>query len=177
MSIRNQSVLAMRWPGAHEIAPASTSLQICVPKIVSTPSSAPALIIMREPTEHSSAGWNSKRTSPWISSVMPKRMRAAPSSMDIWQSWPHACMTPSFSDAYGAPVSSVTGRASMSLRSAIRRRGFPSASYASGAVPLMVAIIPFPGTRVYSMPIEARRQQRAFAVSVSFSDSSGCLWK
>ena len=24
----------------------------------------PALIIMREPTEHSSAGWNSRRTSP-----------------------------------------------------------------------------------------------------------------
>ena len=47
---------------------------------------------------------------------MPWRMRALPSSMAVWTSWPHACMTPALCDAKWSPVSSLMGSASMSAR-------------------------------------------------------------
>lgn len=96
-SMRNQSVLAMRGPGSHETVPASTSLQMCMANAPSTPSVTPASIAIRAPRPFSSDAWNSARTSPCSSSVMPARIRRAPRSMAMWQSWPHACMRPSSS--------------------------------------------------------------------------------
>ena len=45
--------------------------------------------------------------------------RAAPRSIATWVSWPQACIAPAFSDANSRPVSSVSGRPSMSARSRI----------------------------------------------------------
>ena len=55
-STRNQSVLAMRSPGSQETVPASTSLQICIAKAPSTPSSTPWPIMSLAPWPFSSEG-------------------------------------------------------------------------------------------------------------------------
>lgn len=44
--------------------------------------------------------------------------------MAIWQSCPHACIAPSFCEAKGTPVCSVTGSASISVRKAMMRLAF-----------------------------------------------------
>lgn len=59
----------MRGPASTDTLPAGTSLQMCVPYTPSTPSSTPASIIVLEPLPPSSAGWNTRRTSPRSSSV------------------------------------------------------------------------------------------------------------
>ena len=41
--------------------------------------------------------------------------------MAMWPSWPQACILPSWCEAYAAPVRSVTGSASMSVRTAVAR--------------------------------------------------------
>ena len=56
-------------------------------------------------------------TLPGSSAWRADSSRAAPTSIAVCRSWPHACMAPSIFEAYGTPVSSVTGRASMSPRS------------------------------------------------------------
>ena len=91
-SMRNQSVFAMRGPGSHEMVPASTSLQICMAKTPSTPLVTPASTIILPPWPFSSEGWKTMRISPWMSSVMWRRIWQAPSIMAMWQSWPQACM-------------------------------------------------------------------------------------
>ena len=127
MSMRNQSVLAMRGPGSMEILPASTSLQMCMANAPSQSRAAPAATIILPPLPFSSEGWKTMRISPWMSSVMWRRICRVPSIMAMWQSWPQACMKPSFTEAYSTSVRSVTGSASMSARRSRRRRGVPSA--------------------------------------------------
>ena len=65
----------------------------------------------------SSPGWNMNTTLPGSSAWRADSSRAAPTSIAVCRSWPHACMTPSTCEVYGTPVSSVTGSASMSPRS------------------------------------------------------------
>ena len=64
----------------------------------------------------SSAGWKISLTVPGNLSRFSQRMRATVSRFVMWMSWPQACMTPEFSEAKATPVSSGTGRASMSAR-------------------------------------------------------------
>ena len=71
------------------------------------------------------AGWNTRRTSPESSSFTSLRILAVPSSMAMWLSWPQACILPSLWEAKGRPVSSLTGRASISARSATVLPGLP----------------------------------------------------
>ena len=58
-----------------------------------------------------------KITVPGSSSCRAQSSLAAPASMAVCRSWPQACIAPGMADAYGNPVSSVTGSASMSPRS------------------------------------------------------------
>ena len=60
-------------------------------------SSTPALIMASLPqissgAVPSSSGWNMSFTQPASSASCALRMRAAPSSMAVWPSWPQACM-------------------------------------------------------------------------------------
>ena len=71
----------------------------------------------RAPAKPSSPGWNMKITVPGTSSCRAQSSLAAPASMAVCRSWPQACIAPGIADAYGSPVSSVTGSASMSPRS------------------------------------------------------------
>jgi hypothetical protein len=74
------------------------------------------------------------RASPLSSSARPVSSAAAPSSMAVWPSCPHACMTPSRSDANSTPLSSWMGSASMSARSASVRPGRPVRRWATTLV-------------------------------------------
>src|ERR1700685_3883516 len=58
-----------------------------------------------------------KITVPGSSACLAHSSRAAPASMAVCRSWPQACIAPGIREAYGRPVSSVTGSASMSPRS------------------------------------------------------------
>ena len=58
-----------------------------------------------------------KITVPGRSACRAESSFAAPASMAVCRSWPQACIAPGTADAYGSPVSSVTGSASMSPRS------------------------------------------------------------
>ncbi len=71
----------------------------------------------RAPPWPSSPGWNMKITFPGSSACRADSSRAAPTSIAVCRSWPQACIAPSIADAYGRPVRSVTGSASMSPRS------------------------------------------------------------
>ena len=83
----------------------------------STPSITPAAIMSRAPPgASSSACWKMNRTSP--SNSRPLSSRAAPSSIAVCPSCPHACIAPGRSDANSTPLSSSIGSASMSARSA-----------------------------------------------------------
>ena len=89
-------------------------------------SNSPSSIIARAPSAVSSPGWNTAIRVP----LQPSRARAikvaAPASQATCMSWPQACATgtvlPAASVAvavlaYGRPVASFTGSASMSARS------------------------------------------------------------
>ena len=71
----------------------------------------------RAPAWPSSPGWNMKITVPGRSACRAQSSRAAPASMAVCRSCPQACITPGTVEAYGSPVASVTGSASMSPRS------------------------------------------------------------
>ena len=85
----------------------------------------PAATMGAAPPTVSSAGWNSSRTLPRRRSFMPLSSFAAASWMAMWQSWPQACIQPSCSERKSQPSGSVTGRASMSARSATVGPGWP----------------------------------------------------
>ena len=68
------------------------------------------------PPRPSSAGWKMKLTVP-LKLRVSARYFAAPSSMVVWPSWPQACIRPGFWLAYGRPVASWIGSASISARS------------------------------------------------------------
>mmetsp|Transcript_16746 Transcript_16746/g.41104 ORF Transcript_16746/g.41104 Transcript_16746/m.41104 type:complete len:346 (-) Transcript_16746:304-1341(-) len=105
----------------------------------------PASSIRRAPAPPSSAGWNTSRTVPGSSASMPFSTLAAPSSMAVWPSCPHACILPGvwLRRSSGMSASSVSGSASMSARS-------PT----TGAPPLpMLATIPGDDTSSKVMPM------------------------
>ena len=58
-----------------------------------------------------------KITFPGSSASREDSSRAAPTSMAVCRSCPQACITPVTAEAYGSPVRSVIGSASMSPRS------------------------------------------------------------
>ena len=156
------------------IFPVSVSDQTWIPAIAETPSSAPSSIMAFAPglSPCSSAGWKISRTLPGISASMSLRTIAAPSSMAVCASCPHACMTPSFFDLYGTSFSSCRGSASMSARSATHVAPFPG--FRSAMTPHSVPPNPFL-TIVY--PSFSSIATTFFVVSTSFQDSSGFMWK
>jgi len=84
----------------------------------------------RAPAWPSSPGWNMKITVPGTSACRALSSFAAPASMAVCRSWPQACIAPGMAEAYGSPVSSVTGSASMSPRSSTTGPGAPPRSTA-----------------------------------------------
>ena len=100
-------------------------------------SSRPSSSMNRAPWWPSSPGWNMNSTRPASSSRRPASRRAAPTSMAVCVSWPHACIAPSTFEANSSPVSSCMGRASMSPRSRIVGPG--EAPVSSAAMPLVVS--------------------------------------
>ncbi len=74
----------------------------CRAKIRDTPVSTPAAIAsIAPPGISSSAGWKISRTATG-SSGTDANASAAPSSIAVWPSWPHACATLGTVDAYGS---------------------------------------------------------------------------
>ena len=95
--------------------------------------------------------------------------RAAPSSIVVWPSWPHACILPSLRDACATPDFSRMCSASMSARR-------PTAA---AAVPLRST----PTTPVPASPVcTSRPNERSLSATnalVAFSSNavSGCAWR
>ena len=85
------------------------------------PSSRPSSIMWRAPCQPSSPGWNMNITVPASRSRSAQSACAAPTSMATWVSWPQACIAPSMRERKSRPVSSFSGRASMSPRSSTVR--------------------------------------------------------
>ena len=88
-------------------------------------SARPSASIPLAPDAVSSAGWKSATTVPLQTFRRCASSSAAPRREVTWTSCPHACETPTVAplssvavcvDAYGTPLSSVTGKASMSAR-------------------------------------------------------------
>ena len=84
-------------------------------------SNKPSSIMCRAPCQPSSPGWNISITVPARRSREAHRALAAPASMATWVSWPQACMAPALCELKSRPVSSVSGRASISPRSSTVR--------------------------------------------------------
>ena len=55
---------------------------------------APSLIMPSAPPPHSSAGWKQRVTAPGSSARSRTSVFATPSRMEVWQSWPQACIFP-----------------------------------------------------------------------------------
>src|SRR4051812_30398311 len=131
----------------------------------STPSSTPWLIRWRAPPGMvSSAGCSTSRMRP---PSIPLRCSsviacAAPSRQATWASWPQACATPSTVLTQGSAVSSATGSASMSARSATVRSPSPSS-----------ATRPERGIGVTVQPSPARRCAHSRVVRSSSHERSG----
>ncbi len=87
---------AITGPGIAPNCPTGIPGQLCIPYTAShgNLSNRPSSTIARPPPSFSSAGWKMK----WI---VPSKLRvaaryfAAPSSIVVWPSWPHACILPS----------------------------------------------------------------------------------
>mmetsp|Transcript_28647 Transcript_28647/g.93591 ORF Transcript_28647/g.93591 Transcript_28647/m.93591 type:complete len:263 (+) Transcript_28647:436-1224(+) len=91
----------------------------CSPNAAPADPSAPSSSIRSAPAPPSSAGWKMSRTSPGSSASCALSIRAAPSSIVMCASCPHACILPEFVEWKSTSVlSSWTGNASMSARSA-----------------------------------------------------------
>jgi hypothetical protein len=135
------------------------------PKMADTPSSAPLASIAAAPAPVSSAGCSTTSTSP--SAGRSASRCAAPTAHDACTSCPQACITPGVVDAYGSPVASWMGRASMSPRTAT--------SGARGSRPRMRATSPVPATRSSDAGRStASARSSASAVRDSANASSGC---
>ena len=100
-------------------------------------SSSPSSSMKRAPCSPSSPGWNMNSTRPASSPARSASSRAAPTSIAVWVSWPQACILSSCVDENSSPVSSVSGRASMSPRNSTVGPGLPPVSRA--AMPLVVS--------------------------------------
>mmetsp|Transcript_35958 Transcript_35958/g.91910 ORF Transcript_35958/g.91910 Transcript_35958/m.91910 type:complete len:223 (+) Transcript_35958:470-1138(+) len=109
---------AMMAPARLANLPESSQGHTCMAKTASTPSMTPSCTITSAPAPPSSAGWNSSLTVPGSVASCSLRILAAPSSMAMCASCPHACMTPGFWLLYSTSLSSRMGSASMSARRA-----------------------------------------------------------
>ncbi len=119
MSMVKLSTAAISAPRLTPILPTGNGLQRCSPKAAVTPSSAPWSVQACAPPRPSSAGWWRKRNAPAGGRRTSRSATARPIAM--CPSWPQACIRPGDSEAYGAPLASSSGSASMSARSRIRR--------------------------------------------------------
>jgi hypothetical protein len=146
--------------------PTSSRGSQCSPKIDWTPSSPPAAITSSAPPGMtSSAGWNTSRTRPGSSGADASASPAA-MSMVVWASWPQACAAPGTPDAYGSPVSSVSGSASMSARSATQRSPVPTSQ-----------VSPVPLSKILGRsPAADNSPATSSVVANSRRDSSGLAW-
>ena len=129
------SLAAMSVPGRVTKEPCGTSeLITCMPYAEETrepaASSTPSSSILPAPSNPSSPGWNMKTTSPARCSRCRASSRAAPASIAVCRSCPHACIAPGSSLVKSSPVSSCTGRPSMSPRSSTAGPGRPPRSTA-----------------------------------------------
>ena len=136
------SAIDIAAPGLKLSLPGSSG-HTCSPKIADGAgfSSAPSSIMTCAPPcspggGPSSAGWKMNFTVPGICARIPASTVAAPMSIAVCASWPHACITPTSCpanvdrtlDLNGRSTCSVTGSASMSARSATTPPGFPPRS-------------------------------------------------
>mmetsp|Transcript_37671 Transcript_37671/g.64247 ORF Transcript_37671/g.64247 Transcript_37671/m.64247 type:complete len:232 (+) Transcript_37671:704-1399(+) len=138
----NISAAPMSGPGFEATVPVGSAGHTCMPKaswavrsfVVTTPSSTIRFI----PAPPSSAGWNTNRTVPTISSSTFFNSAAAPSNMVVCPSCPQACILCGLCDLkvsmFG--VASSMGRASMSARSMMHG--------SSGFIVPMCATTPYP---------------------------------
>ena len=85
----------MIGPGRTPKVPNGAIGQLCRPNTrgVGKRSNRPSSTMTRPPPSISSAGWKMKYTVPSKLRVSA-RYRAAPSSIVVWPSWPHACILP-----------------------------------------------------------------------------------
>ena len=136
--------------GRMPMDPAGSLGITCAPKMASTPLRTPLLMIGRAPPgDFSSPGWKMKYTVPGNSFCMEARTLAGPSSMAVCMSCPQAWLTPGVLLAKENPVSSCTGRASMSARKPTVFPGFPPRRMPTTEV--------FVGRRTSMWPNEASR--------------------
>ncbi len=170
------STLANAYPSTTPTAPTGSAGVTCSATHTAglgKRANSPSLSNASAPRPRSSAGWPIITSVPRQRSLMPASTRAVPTKIDMWASWPQACITPtsrpssSFARAalaYGRPVASVTGSASMSVR-----------TRSVGPAPLRrTPTTPHPPTRsVTSNP--ALRSSAAIRADVrcSWSESSG----
>ena len=127
-------------------------------------SNNPSFSISRAPPTPSSAGWKMKLTVP-LKLRVSARYFAAPSSIVVWPSWPQACIRPGFWLAYGNPVASRIGSASMSARSPTEAWPLPLRNTPTTPV--------LPTPRCTSMPHSSSFRATRSAVRYSSSPSSG----
>ena len=160
----SRSVAEVMAPTRVPTMPTGRRGSQCRPKIWSTPPSrAPeAITSSAPPGMTSSAGWKISRMRPG-SSGAEARARAVASRIVVWASCPQAWQAPSTVDEWGRPVASVSGRASMSARSATHRSPVPM----SQIRPVPVAMIS--GLR----PAALSRPATSSVVPNSWRDSSG----
>jgi hypothetical protein len=125
-------------PGREVNIPAGCDAMTCMPYAAFTrcpdASSTPSASMRPAPSQPSSPGWNMKTTSPHRSSRRPASRYAAPTSIAVCRSWPHACISPASRLANSSPEFSATGSASMSARSSTAGPGDPPRSTAVTAV-------------------------------------------
>ncbi len=115
----------------------------------------------------SSAGWKMSRTPPGSSpcSCTSASASAAPTRAVVCTSWPQAWATPAVRLAQGSSVTSWTGSASMSARSATIRSLSPRS-----------ATKPVSGSRRTRQPACSTLAAASAVVRVSAQESSGCWW-
>lgn len=167
-----RSAAAISGPLLYPIPPASTPVQklpVWSPIKASTLgfSITPSSIIASAPAAVSSEGWKISLTAPFSALRWSVRILAAPRSIEVWASCPQACMRPLTVEAKGRPVSSWTGRASISAL-------IPSTL--PGRSPRITAATPFLAipVRISVTPISFRRATTKAAVSAVSNPSSGC---
>ncbi|CDN41596.1 hypothetical protein BN871_AI_01070 [Paenibacillus sp. P22] len=149
--------------------PTGRSGLLCSPTTADTLLSAPLAMTLPAPVAFSSAGWNSRRTVPGSSASRSLSRSAAPIAAAVWKSWPQACILPGCSEAYGNPVSSWIGSASISAR---------TATTGPSRRPPISAMRPVRSgySSAIRMPAACSHPRMRRVVSTSSCDSSGCRW-
>mmetsp|Transcript_24540 Transcript_24540/g.72725 ORF Transcript_24540/g.72725 Transcript_24540/m.72725 type:complete len:233 (-) Transcript_24540:30-728(-) len=166
----NDSAPAMMVPARVDTVPVPKCGITCIPNAASTPSSAPVLIMMSAPAPPSSKGWNTNLTVPLRPPASASALAssfAAPSSIAMWVSCPHACITPACLLRASKPSGSSIGNASMSVRS--KMVGLPLPMVA------MIPVVAKPDS--YLMLFSFRNDWMYSDVLCSLNPSSGMRWR